>query len=85
MPTRIRPRSALSTLLVLATAALPASAQFAERSALVGSGSPDIDASGRSVKNPRVRAVHTDDPSLEGGTSYLIQRDPFLAYQLGRN
>jgi hypothetical protein len=69
----------------LGLAASPAFGQFAERSSLVGSGNPDVDASGRSVKNPRVRAVHTTDPSLEGGTAYLIQRDPFLAYQLGRN
>ena len=60
-------------------------AQYAERSGLVNSGRKDVDASGRSVKNPRVRAVHTTDPALEGGTAHLIQRDPFLAYQLGRN
>ena len=29
--------------------------------------------------------MHTTDPDLEGGTAHLIRRDPFLAYQLGRN
>ncbi|MEO0650305.1 MAG: di-heme oxidoredictase family protein, partial [Planctomycetota bacterium] len=77
--------SIASCLLLLAALPSVAEAQYAERPSLVGSGQPDVDASGRSVKNPRVRAVHTEDPSLEGGTAYLIQRDPFLAYQLGRN
>ncbi|QDV04536.1 hypothetical protein Poly30_00270 [Planctomycetes bacterium Poly30] len=62
-----------------------ATAQYAERGALVGSGAPDVDASGRSVKNPRVRAIHSEDPGDEGATAYLLQRDPFLGYQLGRN
>jgi hypothetical protein len=61
------------------------SAQYAERPSLVGSGQPDVDATGRSIKNPRVRAVHTTDPSLPGGTAWFLDRDPFLAYQLGRN
>ncbi len=33
----------------------------------------------------RVRAVHTTNPRLEGGTAWFFDRDPFLAYQLGRN
>ena len=40
------------------------------------------------MKNPRVRAIATTDPDdalLEGGTAHLIAKDPFLAYQLGRN
>jgi hypothetical protein len=53
--------------------------------ALVGSGSNAVDVSGRSVKDPRVRAIHTTDPNLQGGTAHLIGRDPFLAYQIGRN
>jgi hypothetical protein len=69
--------------LVLTTSV--AVAQFGERPDLVGSGSPAVDASGRSVKNPRVRAIHTTDPSLLGGTAHLQDQDPFLAYQLGRN
>ncbi len=72
----------LLSLLIFASSA---TAQFNERPDLVGSGSPAVDASGRSVKNPRVRAVHTDDPSLLGGTAYLLDQDPYLAFQLGRN
>ncbi len=71
--------------LVLAALACPAAAQYAERPALFGSGSNAVDVSGRSIKDPRVRAVHTTDPNLLGGTSYLFERDPFLAYQIGRN
>jgi hypothetical protein len=42
------------------------------------------DLSGRSVKCPRVRAVHSTDPSLLGTTGYLLAKDPWLAYQRGR-
>lgn len=63
----------------------PASAQYAERGALAGSGSKGVDVSGRSVKNKRVRSVHSDDPNDLGSTAYFIKRDPFLAFQLGRN
>ena len=79
--------TARMAVVFLASAGLvaPASGQFAERSALFGSGEAGIDVSGRSVKNPRVRAVHTTDPALEGGTAHLFAMDPFLAYQLGRN
>lgn len=80
----IRPNSVITFTLALAFAGT-AVAQYAERSGLAGSGRPDVDVSGRSVKNPRVRAVHTDDPMQVGGTAYLIDRDPYLAYQLGRN
>ncbi|MCA8942154.1 MAG: hypothetical protein KDB80_06295 [Planctomycetes bacterium] len=71
--------------LTAATLCTPALAQFAERGSLPGSGAPSIDCSGRSIKAPRIRAVHTDDTSLVGGTAYLFEYDPFLAYQLGRN
>lgn len=68
------------------TLLLPAlSAQYAERGSLAGSGRMDVDCSGRSVKNPRVRAVHTRDGAKAGGTAWMLERDPFLAYQLGRN
>jgi hypothetical protein len=43
------------------------------------------DLSGLSIKNPRVRVVHTTDPSKEGGSMYLQQVDPWLGYQWGRN
>src|SRR5205085_4790220 len=43
------------------------------------------DLSGCSVKNPRVRVVHTTDPGLEGGSMYLQQVDPWLGFQWGRS
>ncbi len=42
------------------------------------------DLTGRSVKTRRVRAVRTEDPALAGGTAYLMQVDPWLGYQRGR-
>lgn len=51
----------------------------------MGSATQAVDCSGRSIKDPRVRAVHTTDATLAGGTAYLFDRDPFLAYQIGRN
>src|SRR5438067_1140086 len=43
------------------------------------------DLSGLSIKNPRVRVVHTIDPAKAGGSMYLQQIDPWLGYQYGRN
>ena len=43
------------------------------------------DLSGLSIKNPRVRVVHTVNPRLPGGSMYLQQVDPWLGYQWGRN
>ncbi|MBM4068849.1 MAG: hypothetical protein FJ271_07875 [Planctomycetes bacterium] len=43
------------------------------------------DLSGLSVKNPRIRVVHTTDPPREGGSMYLQQVDPWLGYQWGRS
>ncbi|MHC5010851.1 MAG: di-heme oxidoredictase family protein [Planctomycetota bacterium] len=42
------------------------------------------DLSGRSVKTPRVRAVHASDPAWEGATAYLLRTDPWLGYARGR-
>lgn len=42
------------------------------------------DLSGRSIKCPRVRAVHSTNPADAGATAYLTQVDPFLGYQRGR-
>jgi hypothetical protein len=41
------------------------------------------DLSGLSIKNPRVRVVHTTDPKLRGGSMYLQQVDPWLGYKWG--
>lgn len=43
------------------------------------------DLSGLSIKNPRIRVVHTTDPAKAGGSMYLQRVDPWLGYQLGRN
>ncbi len=42
------------------------------------------DLSGRSIKCPRVRAVHSDNVADEGATDYLLKVDPWLGYQRGR-
>jgi hypothetical protein len=41
------------------------------------------DLSGLSIKNPRVRIVHTTDPARAGGSMYLQQVDPWLGYKWG--
>lgn len=79
------PRVRGSVAIVLALACGTSLAQYNERAHPLGSRRPGVDCSGRSIKNMRVRGVHTEDPSLRGGTAYLLQKDPFLAYQLGRN
>lgn len=61
------------------------SAQYAERPGMLGSNSQACDASGRSIKDRRVRAIHTTDSSQLGGTAYLFQQDPYLAFQMGRD
>jgi hypothetical protein len=41
------------------------------------------DLTGLSIKNPRVRVVHTIDPSKRGGSMYLQMVDPWLGYRWG--
>lgn len=41
------------------------------------------DLSGLSIKNPRIRIIHTTDPKLEGGSMYLQAVDPWLGYKWG--
>jgi hypothetical protein len=41
------------------------------------------DLTGCSVKNPRIRIVHTTDPWKKGGSLYLQQVDPWLGYRWG--
>lgn len=43
------------------------------------------DPSGLSIKNPRIRIVHTTDPSQEGGSMYLQEVDPWLGYMWGKS
>ncbi len=41
------------------------------------------DLSGRSVKTPRIRVIHSRD--LPGSSGWLMEHDPWLAYQWGRD
>ena len=43
------------------------------------------DLSGLSIKNPRVKIIHTTNPAQAGGSMYLQQVDPWLGYQWGRS
>ncbi len=43
------------------------------------------DLSGLSIRNPRIRVVHTTDPSQKGGSMYLQQADPWLGYMWGKS
>jgi di-heme oxidoreductase (putative peroxidase) len=43
------------------------------------------DLTGLSIKNPRIRVVHTTDPWQAGGSMYLQEVDPWLGYQWGRS
>src|SRR5437899_3890648 len=42
------------------------------------------DLSGRSVKCPRMRMVHSTDPSQVGASAYFVQVDPWVGYARGR-
>lgn len=86
-PTRIKHpllRCAAGGLLLLALST-PGLAQYAERAGTGGSPYPGTDVSGRSIKNKRVRAIHSKDATRPGTTGWMLEQDPFLAYQLGRN
>lgn len=80
-----RIRIPLTSAMAVAILAGASFGQFAERGNQVNTANQDIDASGRSVKNPRVRAVHSDSNDDIGSSAYFLDKDPYLAYQLGRN
>jgi hypothetical protein len=42
------------------------------------------DLSGRSVKTPRVRIIHSRDPEKAGTSAWFLFRDPWVGYQRGR-
>lgn len=66
--------------------AMPAMAQLGERPGLSDDTSVGPkDLSGLSIKTPRVRLVHTTDPSLAGGSMYLQTFDPYLAFKMGKD
>jgi len=70
---------------VLMLAASPLAAQYNERPDALGSRSSACDASGRSIKDHRVRAISSRDANAEGGTAWMFANDPYLAFQLGRD
>jgi hypothetical protein len=43
------------------------------------------DLAGLSIRNPRIKVIHTTDPALAGGSMYLQTVDPFLGYVWGRS
>lgn len=68
------------------TAGSAARAQLSERpgtSIDTSIGAKDV--TGKSVKDRRVRVIHTDDPTVEGGSRFLQDIDPWLAFQRGKN
>lgn len=75
------------TATLLLTHGLGVWAQLAERPGHSRSQPRDMprDLSGLSIKNPRVRVVHTTDPRQAGGSLYLQVIDPWLGYQWGRS
>jgi hypothetical protein len=42
------------------------------------------DLSGRSIKTPRVRILHSEDPRQAGTSAYFLYTDPWVGYQRGR-
>src|SRR6185295_14912424 len=77
----------LFAVLMLLVAGPRVSAQLGERPGNSTDNPVDLprDLSGLSIKNPRIRIVHTVDPCREGGSMYLQQVDPWLGYQWGRS
>ena len=66
---------------------IPVFGQLSERPGNTSQDPIDMprDLSGLSIKNPRVRVVHTADPDQEGGSMYLQQVDPWLGYLWGKS
>jgi hypothetical protein len=81
------PSAALLPAALILISAAAAHGQLTERPGGAGDDPIDLprDLSGLSIKSPRVRCVHTTDPSLAGGSMYLQRVDPWLGYQLGRD
>jgi hypothetical protein len=81
----MRWRTVLAGGLVLALGIGVLVAQLGERPGTSNDDPIDTprDLTGLSIKNPRVRVVHTTDPALAGGSMYLQQADPWLGYRWG--
>ena len=71
-----RAAMSMAVLAALIVHARPAAAQQNQR--------PD-DPLGLSIREPRVRVVHSDDPIQTDSSLSLQQTDPWLAYQRGRS
>jgi hypothetical protein len=86
-------RTRLGTVAVVASGAavlligwvIRSSAQLGERPGCSFDNPIDVprDLTGCSIKNPRIRVVHTTDPAKAGGSMYLQQVDPWLGYKWG--
>ncbi len=76
---------ALLALILFLLGRRPATAQLDERPGNSSDNPIDVphDLSGLSIKNPRIRVVHTTDPHRKGGSLYLQQADPWLGYKWG--
>lgn len=74
-PSWHRPAPWIAAVAVSLLAAV-AAAQYAVRPA---------DPSGLSIREPRVRVIHSDSPEVPGTSMHLQQWDPWLAYQRGRS
>lgn len=85
---RLRARGPLSVAIALtafAAASVPeCAAQLSERPGNSASVSETKDLTGLSIKIPRVRAMHTTDPALPGGSAYFQKADPWLGFMRGK-
>jgi hypothetical protein len=73
--------------LLLGLVPAPSSAQLGERpsGSTATPADPPKDLTGLSVKNKRVRIIHSTDNTQEGTSKYFQDRDPWLGYQYGKN
>lgn len=76
---RPRRRGTRTLALALAAQALAAGAVMAQYMVR-----PE-DPSGLSIREPRVRVIHTETPEVPGTSMHLQQWDPWMAYQRGRS
>jgi len=77
---------ALSIVLAAILFAPRLEAQLAERPGTsIDTSRGPRDLSGLSIKTPRIRAIHTKDTGLAGGSYWLQTMDPFLAWKWGKD
>lgn len=79
-------RLCLTACFLMFCLALPAAAQLGERPGTVSNQEAGPkDATGLSLKTPRIRMIHTTDAALEGGSMYFQMMDPYLAFKMGKD